>query len=142
MRLVLNYGEKGDLLFEISSDFFQFQTEPQYKIDSQIVKIDTKFFKEFISGWEEKEDIYYINIYGDLVSDKFDTYRHTELVKSGNAFKSFDFTKKLQKNIKELLSGDLFLLTDDDLNELKSLSINEDYKKLVQKINDIKDNNS
>lgn len=108
--------EIGDVLYLNSeSEIYDWVDPPNYPLFKSIVEQDEDgqdFFEELKLDIKENDQIYYIDILGDVVEARFNNKKHLKLFLNNRIFKTLDKAVQVQEKINKIYDND----TDTERN--------------------------
>lgn len=85
-------------------EFYEFVDEPNTPLPKDIVET-SDFFEKIDIDWDIGDSIFFIDINGDIVEQKFNAKKHIKLIIYGNCFKSEETAINISEKIEKLLKN-------------------------------------
>lgn len=128
----------GDLIYlpHPKSDYFLWVDEPCYRVDLWVVENSPNDFEEVFIDYSVGDEIHFINMLGQVVSDYFHAPKHAKLVRNGNAFKSLEEAEWINEQVRKFLQEKGHVISQRDVMQMIQW-IQDDTKAVaIQKIRD------
>lgn len=125
--------EPGEFVILNEQNIYTFETQPKYKLDSNQVEKNPDWFEKNVIGWERDQQIYFIDVLGNVVEEKFNPERHSTLISKNRIFSNKEDVKNMQIHLNELFSGESILLKKEEINILLSQKKLQSIKKILNK---------